>query len=408
MKREKKEKFVNYYDLLGVSSAASFDEIKRAYRRIAREQHPDRGGSKELFVLATKAKKTLLDEASRLEYNRKLALSCVDVHAIYEDKIPTKRKSEDYHVRLEANLRDVMNGAAKEISITPRTPCEDCSGLGSTDGNFYDCDMCKGHGLLCTSFDSPTGKVEASGDCFDCHGIGQLRDRKGSQCDTCSGIGIVQTEIKLNVALPPGFATFGYKQSIPDRGHCRVNGLPGDVVVEVYLSSNDIVVEGNSFTFGTPPTAEPCEVRLQRRSEEQNIMVDQDISLRQALMGFSIRFRHLDGTMLDLTPIKMGTVTQNKHGRVLRGGGFPRSSVDGERGTLSVHYNVILPQDEFLDGIRRQEINEILLSGKSKAILKKNKEEEEEEEEEEEVRPTKKRKNGNDKEVTNDGRCITS
>jgi len=350
-KSGKKEAFVDYYTLLGVTPAATYNQINDAFRDIALIHHPDRknpDADVELFKMAARAKKTLTNEDSRLTYNRKMIQQSVRFAPKHKDKVPTKRKDQDYHVDLKADLRDVMLGSTKDLVVSTRRVCGSCNGLGSTRGSFYSCNMCHGHGLLCTSFDTDddgVNTIEASGDCFECGGIGVHRNKTGSKCPDCNGVGVVTFQNKLKVTLLPGFSSIGHIIRIADKGHCRVNGLPGDVIVSVKIISDKYVSKGESFSFGIVPTVRNVDIVIQRASKEQHVLIEQDITLRQALVGFSVCFEHLDGRILELSPLEHGKVTQSGHRRVFRGAGFPYKTSNGttQWGDLSVVYNVIVP-----------------------------------------------------------------
>jgi molecular chaperone DnaJ len=345
----------DYYEVLGVSPTASYDTVKKAYAEVARTHHPDRGNHEadtDLFSLATEAKNTLLDPIRRQAYDRKLASQHIETRPKYENgEIPLKRKADPYHVDIDLDLRDVMNGAVKTIEISPKRVCAECGGMGSTKGTFTPCTQCNGHGLLCTTFtgspEEGTGEIEATGDCFRCAGLGVRRERKGSTCKRCNGVGVEKITTELRIEVPPGIVAQpnGYTMIEPNQGHCRVNGLPGDVVVHARVPESTISVPAESFTFGKTPYAEPTTVKMERRKNGQHILIRQTLTLDQALLGFSIRFKHLNGTDLVLTPIKKDVITQNRHGRVLAGGGFPPPpGTRGVSGTLIVQYHVVLPE----------------------------------------------------------------
>lgn len=400
-----KSKLPDYYKILGVPVHASYKDINKAYQNIALIHHPDRRnpeGDVYLFNCATEAKNTLSDPASRLAYNRKLALESVKTKPVCTNKfVPKKRVHEDYNIKLEINLKEVMNGAEKEINIRRKQICSECNGLGSDEGEFYQCDKCNGHGLLSVTFDdtgndgdgnnnnnedededandnSDNGKIEATGDCFYCGGIGVHRHKKGNFCSNCKGAGVVNEDKTLKVSVPPGITSKGHNIRIKQAGHCIVNGLPGDILIHITPVDKEYIVKGESFTFGNNPQASPCDVVIKRRDIEQNLFIEQQITLEQSLMGFSVRFKHLDGTELSLTPIKTGYTTQNNHGRVLKNGGLPlppgfrnnrkREEEEQEeegisrdktvRGTLTVRYVVVLPDKLSENG--KKEITKIL------------------------------------------------
>ncbi len=353
--KEDEKEIPDYYEILGVPPTASYDVVKRAYANVARIHHPDRKNEKgdtNLFHLATEAKNTLMDPVRRQAYDRKLASQHIETRPKYGNgEIPMKRKADPYHVDVDLDLCDVMNGAVKRIEISPKRVCKECDGVGSTEGIFTPCNQCNGHGLLCTSFtgspEDGTGNIEATGDCFRCGGIGVRRVTRGDTCDSCSGAGLEMEPFVLNVEVPPGIVSepSGYTIVVPDCGHCRVNGTPGDVVVHARVPKNTISVPAESFTFGKIPRAEPTTVEMERRKNGQHILIRQTITLDQALLGFSIRFKHLNGIDLELVPIKKDVITQNRHGRVLAGGGFPPPpGKKGPRGSLVVQYHVLLPE----------------------------------------------------------------
>ena len=208
----------NYYDLLGIQSDASIEEIKRAYRKLASKTHPDKDKKPDAdvrFRSLQEAYETLKDEAKRKQYNNQIGQ-------------PVPIRGKDLKVSIEVNIEEVIKGVKKTISLTRKTLCPLCNGTGSTNKTRKKCNCCGGKGLR--GYDLLLGKRKK---CPICAGTGSIPD--GNECPDCKGKALILETFKHTIKLRPLTETY----IIPNLGHYSI-GLknPGDLNIDLIIYQN--------------------------------------------------------------------------------------------------------------------------------------------------------------------------
>ena len=341
----------DFYELLGVSRSASEDEIKRAYRRLARDLHPDVNGgdpeAEERFKLVTLAYETLRDPERRRRYDMFGPEGLRGTGAGggtggFEDLFgaglsdlfnsffgggggggfgQARRgpngppRGGDMEVRLELDFRSAVFGASKEIRVRVPVPCTTCDATGAKPGTSpVTCQMCEGTGELRQVRQSILGQMVTSRPCMRCGGSGQ---EITSPCPDCRGEGRRTEEKAYTVDIPAGVDD-GNTLQLAGRGAAGPRGgRPGDLFVHLRVRPDE------------------------RFSRQGNDLVHVlHVPMTQAALGAHIRYETLDGTE-DLV-IPRGT----QPGRVfrLRGRGVPDVNGRG-RGDLLVQVVVDTPTD---------------------------------------------------------------
>jgi molecular chaperone DnaJ len=309
----------DYYKILGVSSNASEEEIKKSYRRVAMQYHPDRNpGDKEAeekFKIASEAYEVLRDPEKREIYDRYGIEGLKgtgftgfrgfeDIFSafgdIFEDffgfgtghKRRTKpRSGADLRYDLKISFYEAAFGKESEIEIPKNVSCEICGGTGAKPGTYPTrCPNCRGTGQVIRS----QGFFTISTTCGQCRGEGKIVPHP---CKECRGYGIVRRNKKLQIKIPPGVDT-GSKLRIRGEGEGgEKGGAPGDLFVFLYVEPHDF---------------------FSRQGDD--ILCQIPISFPQAALGSQIEVPTLNGKR-NLT-IPKGTET----GDVFRisGEGFPK------------------------------------------------------------------------------------
>jgi molecular chaperone DnaJ len=250
---------MDLYIVLGVTREASPAEIKRAYRRLARQLHPDiNPGDREAaqrFQQILQAYETLIDPDLRRTYDAgELGLAAGDVRTfgfagfdfsaaasgprattfgdLFEDVLNRQRRvgagerGADLHVQTTLPFEASWRGAEWPVSVTRQDACRACAGSGALRTAESRCQTCEGTGAV----RSVRGHMVFSKACPSCAGSGRLRQ---TACATCHGQGVEWRAESLRVLLPAGVAT-GARVRIPGKGHAGVRGgPPGDLYVEV-------------------------------------------------------------------------------------------------------------------------------------------------------------------------------
>jgi len=177
----------NYYQVLDLPETASPDDIKKAYRKLAKEHHPDKSPeTDERFRGIKEAYDTLKDIEKRILYNKKLNPAKVHPARI--------RKGTDVVITLKVNLNEIVGEMSKTIITTRSNLCPNCAGTGSTKKVLKQCPKCNGTGI-----DIVSAVVGPKRFCSTCKGYGNVAD--ASDCKTCNGSGLFKETIKKTFIL---------------------------------------------------------------------------------------------------------------------------------------------------------------------------------------------------------------
>ena len=340
----------DYYATLGVSRDASPDEIKRAYRKLARELHPDVNqdpGSQERFKDVTAAYEVLSDPEKRQMYDLggdPLRAGSGGYGATFDfgdlmdaffgggrsrGPRPRMHRGQDALIRMQVDLAEAMFGGTREFQVDTAVRCSACAGAGTApDTQLAVCPMCKGNGEIQNVQRSFLGQVMTARPCPQCQGFGTTIPHP---CVECSGEGRVRTRNTLTVTIPAGVDT-GTRIQLAGQGEVGPGGgEPGDLFVEIVQLPHPI---------------------FERRGDDLHCSVE--VPMTAAALGTSVALDTLDGA--ETVEIKPGT--QPGSVVTLRARGVPRLRGSG-RGDLYVHLDVRTPtrleadQEELLRELAR-------------------------------------------------------
>lgn len=365
----------DYYELLRVGRTASPEEIKKAYRRLARELHPDVNPDlehQEKFKMVTAAYEVLSDPEKRQMYdlggdplsNRGGASSggfdFGDVmDAFFGGRGQRRgprgraRRGQDALISITIDLTAAVFGEKKEIAVDTAISCEKCTGTGMTAGTeAATCVMCKGHGEIQSVQQSFLGQVMTSRPCPTCQGHGSTIPHP---CVECSGQGRVRHRRNLTIEIPPGVDT-GTRIQLQGQGEAGPNAGPaGDLYVEIVVRGHDL---------------------FERQGDQLHCVVT--IPMTSAALGTSINIETLDG------PEDITIAASTQSGAVItvknKGAARLRSNT---RGDLFVHINVETPrkltteQQELLEKlaqIRDEKPNTVVTRSDSTGVFSRLKE----------------------------------
>src|ERR671919_1666997 len=249
------------YDVLGVSRDATQDDIRKAYRRLAREHHPDVNQDPEAdrrFKEINLAYQTLSDPARRRQYDlfggegiSPDVFGFGDLGDIVEaffggspfGRARTRRRTRtargsDVRVTLPLTFEEAVFGATKEVPVRALRLCDRCQGTGAEPGTFPSrCWACGGSGEVSDVRRSVFGTVMTSRTCPTCEGTGE---EIASPCATCGGDGRILADSVVTVEVPPG-VTDGLELRISGAGHGgRAGGSPGDLYVSLEVEPHEV------------------------------------------------------------------------------------------------------------------------------------------------------------------------
>ncbi len=327
----------DYYELLGVARDASETEIKRAYRKLAREHHPDvRQGdsqSEELFKQISEAYAVLSDPERRSQYDRYghsgpqdfgQASSPFDIFDIFASAFggdpfgfggrgARVATGQSLRYEVQIGLQDVLNGVEKQVKYTRLAVCETCDGTGAAPGTQpRTCGTCGGVGQVRAAHSTFIGTISTVQDCPHCRGTGQIID---TPCEDCGGRGVQERPETLTVTIPAGvddgdeLVLRGYGSAPPG------GGMAGDLYVRIRVADDP---------------------RFVRRGAD--LHAELELTMVQAALGDTVTVPTLE----DEEQVEVPAGTQTGEQTVLPGRGLPKSRSRG-RGDLTLHMRVVTP-----------------------------------------------------------------
>lgn len=328
----------DYYEILGVSRDASQEEIKRAYRRLARQHHPDANpgdaATAERFKEITRAYEVLSDPEKRQRYDLfgderagAGAAGFADFGGISDlfatffggmGGTSTRRgptRGADILAEVELTLEDAAQGVERDVEIDSLAECPECAGSGAAPGTFPStCPDCGGTGEMRTARRTMLGNIITASTCARCRGGGQII---ADPCPRCSGSGRIHVTETLTVAIPPGVDD-GAQLRVSGRGQAGVRGgRSGDLYVAIRVLPHEV--------FRRVGDDLGCEVT---------------VPMTIAALGGEIEVPTLEGP----EPVEIKPGTQSGEVIRLTGRGMPRVTGRG-RGELVCLLKVETPTD---------------------------------------------------------------
>ncbi|ROR90305.1 molecular chaperone DnaJ [Nocardioides aurantiacus] len=330
------------YEILGVSRDAEADEIKKAYRRLARQLHPDVNpdpATQERFKEVSAAYEVLADPEKRRMYDlggdpfgrggagagQGAGFSFTDIMDAFfggqaggagqgRGPRPRSRRGQDALVRLEVDLAEAAFGVSRELKVDTAVLCTVCEGSGAAQGSTpVTCETCHGRGEVQQVQRSFLGEVRTLRACPACRGFGEIIPEP---CRECSGDGRVRSRRTLTVKIPPGVDT-GTRVQLAGEGETGPGGGPaGDLYVEIQVAPHEV--------FSRDGTDLRCHVT---------------VPMTAAALGTTIKMPLLQADVaeadseMDLwVDVEVRPGTQSGQEQVLRGRGIPhlRSQVRGD------------------------------------------------------------------------------
>jgi molecular chaperone DnaJ len=319
------------YETLGVDRDASFDDIKKAYRKLARSYHPDVNpdpAMAEKFKEITAAYEILSDPDKRQNYDvggngfggfNSGGFGFSDIMDAFfgggqqRGPRPRNRPGQDALIRVEVDLMEATFGCERDLNVETAVSCNKCNGTGCANNSKpRTCDICKGRGETQQVARSILGQVMTSRPCANCQGFGSVIT---DPCGECAGDGRVRARKSIPIKIPAGVET-GNRIQLSGQGEVGPGGgAPGDLYVEIIEIPHEFIVR-----------------------EESNLHISVSIPMAAAAIGTKVFIETLDGKQE--VEIKEGT--QSGSTVILRGLGVTKLRGSG-RGDLIVHIQVLTP-----------------------------------------------------------------
>ena len=340
----------DYYEVLGVSKTATDEEIKRAFRKLAKQYHPDnkQTGDEAKFKEVGEAYAILSDPQKRRQYDQfghqaftnngnagfsGFSTDDIDLGDIFNEifgggfsgfssfsgfggrsgaRTTTKRprKGADSLVTVTLDFLEAINGCKKTITLDLNEKCDSCGGEGGFDEKS--CPTCGGSGKIISEQRSLFGVFQTQTTCNTCGGTGRVFKKA---CTECNGTGNVRKKKEIEVTIPEGVDT-GYQLRISGKGSAGTNGGPnGDIYIEFKVKPHPIF-----------------------EREDEDIYLTVPLTITEAILGCKKEIPTLTGNVI--LEVKPGTNSGDKV--KLKGKGVKKVNSFG-KGNMYVVYNVIIP-----------------------------------------------------------------
>lgn len=340
----------DFYEILGVTKTASADEIKKAYRKVAMQFHPDRNpgdkAAEEKFKEAAEAYEILSDDNKKAKYDRYghqafgpgmsggHNMNTDDIFSqfgdIFGDDVfgnffgggrrgggggrPTGQRGSNLRIKMKLNYEEIAKGVVKNVKVKKHVGCTTCNGSGAKDKNSVQtCTTCNGSGQVRRVTSTFLGQMQTVTTCPTCNGEGTTVTAK---CNVCKGEGRVYGEETISIEIPAGVQE-GMQLSMGGKGNAgERGGAPGDLIIQI---------------------EEEQHAELHR--DGLNVAYDLHISFPDAAFGTQVEVPTIDGR----AKIKIPPGTQSGKIFRLKGKGFPE--VQGySKGDQLIQVNVWTPQ----------------------------------------------------------------
>lgn len=303
----------NYYETLGVDKKATKDDIKKAFRKLAQQHHPDKGGDEARFKEITEAYAVLGDEKRRREYDSygqtfqgggpagasgfgfdpsqfsgDFGGFEFDLNDLFGDLFggavrggTRMKRGRDISVDIEIDFKESILGTKRSILISKIDTCDICKGTGAKPGTSMDtCPTCNGAGRIHEARQTIMGAIQMQHTCPTCEGTGKVPKDK---CDNCKGHGVLKREVELNIDIPRGIED-GEMIRMPGMGEAVKGSTTGDLYVKVHVKAHPIF-----------------------RKEGTNLVMHLPIKLTDALLGTTVSVTTIDDKTLEVKVPPMET-----------------------------------------------------------------------------------------------------
>ena len=303
------------YDVLQVKRTATDEEIRKAYKQLSLKYHPDKNKevSKEeaenIFSAIANAYEILGNKEKRQDYDATLQSQdesngpggTSDNTQARRRRKKQKKEKEPGNPSLgvlQSSLEDLYNGVVINLTVSHRRVCSKCRGTGAHRGEIRACPRCHGRGFFVQQMDTPQGPLQIEKDCAYCDGTGSVI---GKKCKMCKGTKTVKVDEDIPVYVEPGMTT-GDEMSYQELGEEMEDTTKGHLYLAVLEDPHPL------FT-----------------RDGDDLHVTKNISLRQALEGFSFILTHLDGKPLTIN--RTNEITPPSFELTIKGEGMPKKQV---------------------------------------------------------------------------------
>src|SRR3989338_4134 len=336
----------DYYEILGVGKTATKEELKKAFHKLAHKYHPDKaGGNEAKFKEMNEAYQVLSDESKRSQYDQYGSASFdgggpppgsgfsgqgyggggfegVDLGDIFNDFFGAGfnggsgqrvERGREISVDIEISFEESIFGTKRKVLLGKTSTCDMCHGSGAKPGTkLKKCVTCSGKGRVNELRKSFLGTFSTVTTCNVCKGIGEIPEEK---CKSCSGLGVVKKQEEIEINVPVGINA-GEMLRMSGKGEAVSRGIAGDLYIKVHVKPHALY-----------------------HREGNNLVMDLDVKLSDALLGATYKITALDGKQLDVKipeGVKFGDTLRLKEKGIANSG-------RGRTGDILIHVNIKTP-----------------------------------------------------------------
>ena len=266
----------DYYEILNVNKNASKEEVKKAYKKLALQHHPDKGGDAEKFKEISEAYAVLTDDTKRQQYDQfghagfdqRYSQEDIFKNVNFDDIFSEvfgrsgnnifdmffgggrrERRGNDLRYDLEISFEEAAFGTEKKIKIPRLIECDECGGTGAENKKTVKCSSCNGTGQIRKTTRTPFGMFSQVGVCKECEGSGETAK---ANCKSCRGTGLREDAKEVNIKIPAGVDN-GNRLRINGKGEAIKNGESGDLYIFLTVRPHEIFErEGNNIHLNIP------------------------------------------------------------------------------------------------------------------------------------------------------------
>ena len=335
----------DYYQILGLQKGASKDEVKKAFRKLAAQYHPDKKtGDEAKYKEITEAYAVLGDDKKKAEYDSyghafnggggaqgfggfnwadfanqggfngqgfEFDISDIFENFGFGGGAPKQSRGRDVSIEINLSFKEAVFGVTRKVLITKNSLCTECKGDGGKPGaGTTSCTTCAGNGKIRETRQSIMGSFTTVRECSVCNGKGKVPKER---CGHCAGAGILRAQEEIEIKVPAGIEN-GEVIRMTARGEAMPNGQPGDLYIKIHVEAHASIKRDGTTLYTTLP-----------------------VKLTDALLGGSYKIETLDGIIELKVPAGIA------HGELLR---IKEKGVPTERGRgdFMVRVNIEIPK----------------------------------------------------------------
>jgi len=316
----------DYYEILGVTKESSANDIKKAYRKLAKELHPDvnpnNTDAENKFKEVSEAYEHLSDKQKRAHYDRMGHMSGPNRQDMdnqfndifrYSQQRPI-RTGNNLSVIIKLTLEEIYSGVTKTYKYTRDVKCNVCEGHGGHD--VHDCPTCHGMGEIARMYKTPFGVIQQGELCYSCHGTGETTK---TPCGTCHGTGLEKEETTVELEIPSG-VTNNITVAMNGKGNAIKGGTYGNLHCTVMELPHKVFIRNGN-----------------------DLRMNLKLTYPQLILGDKVEIETIGGKKIRITIAELSNIGTNL--KIASKGLIPLGETESKRGDLIITLGLDIPKE---------------------------------------------------------------